>query len=132
MGYGPAARKTRDRVKVISMSSSSQQIKPSQTPTRPLKRPYSSTIPTPNCVVPKKFCKQPDIKRKMSIPPIPPVQSEAALAIFVHSSLKSMAQNDNFGDADRLAFIGRNVLTMAVAEVLFEKKPMLGAVELEV
>jgi dsRNA-specific ribonuclease len=68
----------------------------------------------------------------MSIPPLPAVQSEAALAIFVHSSLKSMVQNDKFGDADRLAFIGRNVLHMAVAEALFEKKPMLSAVELEV
>lgn len=83
-------------------------------------------------MVPKKFCKQSDIKRKMSMPPLPPVQSEAALAIFVHSSLKSLAQNDNFGDADRLAFIGRQVLSMAVSEVLFEKKPMLSALDLEV
>lgn len=66
------------------------------------------------------------------MPPQPPVQSEAALAIFAHSSLKSLVQNDNFGDADRLAFIGRHVLSMAIAEVLFEKKPMLGALELEV
>jgi dsRNA-specific ribonuclease len=66
------------------------------------------------------------------IPSLPPVQSEAALAIFVHSSIKSLAQNDNFGDADRLAFIGRQVLGMAIAEVLFEKKPMLSAVDLEV
>jgi len=60
------------------------------------------------------------------------VQSEAALAIFVHSSLKSSVQNDNFGDADRLSFIGRHVLSMAIAEVLSEKKPMTGALELEV
>jgi ribonuclease-3 len=83
-------------------------------------------------VVPKKSCKQPNIKRKMSLPPLPPVQSEAALAIFVHSSLKSLVQNDNFGDADRLAFIGRHALSMAIAEVLSEKKPMIGALELEV
>jgi dsRNA-specific ribonuclease len=67
-----------------------------------------------------------------SLPPLPPVQSETALAIFVHSSIKSLTPNDNFGDADRLAFIGRNVLNMAIAHVLFEKKPMLSAVELEV
>jgi dsRNA-specific ribonuclease len=85
-------------------------------------------------VVPKKFC----IKRKMStlppptLPPLPPVQSEAVLAIFVHSSLKSTVPNDKFGDADRLAFIGRQALTMAVAEVLFEKTPMMSAVDLEV
>ncbi len=68
----------------------------------------------------------------MSLPQLPPVQSEAALAIFVHSSLKSSAQNDRFGDGERLAFIGRQVLNMAIAEVLFEKRPMLEAVELEV
>ena len=68
----------------------------------------------------------------MTLPPLPTVQSEAALAIFVHSSLKSMMPNDNFGDADRLAFIGRHVLNMAVAEVLVEKRPMLSALELEV
>jgi dsRNA-specific ribonuclease len=83
-------------------------------------------------VVPKKFCKQTDIKRKMNLPPLPPVQSEAALAIFVHSSIKSLVPNDNFGDADRLAFIGRHALNMAIAEVLFEKKPMMSALELEV
>lgn len=68
----------------------------------------------------------------MSLPPLPPVQSEAALAIFVHSSIKSLVQNDNFGDADRLAFIGRQVLSMAITEVFFEKRPMLSAVDLEV
>ena len=68
----------------------------------------------------------------MSLPPLPPVQSEAALAIFVHSSLKSLVQNDNFGDADRLAFIGRHALSMAIAEVLSEKKPMMDALDLEV
>ena len=114
------------------MPSYSQRTNTSQTPTRPLKRPLSSTLPASSSVLPKKFCKQSDIKKKMSIPPIPPVQSEAALEIFVHSSLKSLVQNDNFGDADRLAFIGRQVLSMAVAEVLFEKKPMMTAVELEV
>jgi ribonuclease-3 len=60
------------------------------------------------------------------------VQSETALAIFAHSSIKSLVQNDTFGDADRLSFIGRQVLNMAIAEVLFEKKPMLSAVDLEV
>ena|SRR6266566_2040941 len=131
---GPQQAQTRDRVKVISMPSYSQQTNTSQTPTRPLKRPLSSILPASNSVVPRKSRKQSDIKRKMStgIPPLPPVQSEAALAIFVHSSLKSLVQNDNFGDADRLAFIGRHVLSMVVAEVLFEKKPMMSALDLEV
>ena len=83
-------------------------------------------------MVPKKFCKKPYIKRNMSLPPLPPVQSEAAVAIFVHSSLKSLVPNETFGDADRLSFIGRHVLNMAVAESLIEKKPMMSALELEV
>ncbi len=116
------------------MPSFSQHTNPSQTPTRPLKRPHSSssTLPASNWVVSKKFCKQLDIKKNMYLSPLPPVQSEAALAIFVHSSIKSSAQNDNFGDGERLAFIGRQVLGMAIAEVLFEKRPMLDAMELEV
>jgi hypothetical protein len=131
---GPQAQRaqTRDRVKVVSMPSYSQKTNTSQIPTRPLKRPLSSILPAPNPAVPKKFRKQSDIKRKMSLPPLPPVQSEAALAIFVHSSIKSLVQNDNFGDADRLAFIGRQVLNMAIGEVFFEKRPMLSAVDLEV
>ena len=68
----------------------------------------------------------------MPLPPLPNVQSDAALTIFVHSSLKSPVPNERFGDAERLAFIGRHVLSMAIAESLFEKRPMLGAVELEV
>src|SRR5258708_20814517 len=113
------------------MPSFSQQTNPSKTPNRPLKRPYSSPLSASNWVIPKRHCKQPNIKKKMSLPQLPPVQSEAALAIFVHSSLKSSAQNDRFGDGERLAFIGRQVLNMAIAEVLFEKRPMLETVELE-
>ncbi|KAH9996467.1 hypothetical protein BJV77DRAFT_942190 [Russula vinacea] len=67
----------------------------------------------------------------MSIPALPPVQSDAALTIFIHSSLKTTAQNDRFGDSDRLAFTGKQVLGMAIAETLFEKRPMLSAVDLE-
>lgn len=121
------------RERDISMPSFSQQTNTSQTSTRPLKRPLSSILPASTSAIPKKFCKQPDIKRKMpTLPPLPPVQSEAVLAIFAHSTLKSSVLNDSFGDADRLAFIGREALRMAVAEVLYEKRPMLTAVDLEV
>jgi dsRNA-specific ribonuclease len=68
----------------------------------------------------------------MSIPPLPPVQSDATLAIFVHSSLKGTSPNDLFGDGERLAFIGRQVLNMAIAETWFEKRPMVDAPDLEV
>jgi hypothetical protein len=111
----------------------SPQTNPSQTPTRPPKRPFSNnTLPASGWPISKKSCKQPDIKTKMSLPPLPPVQSDAALTIFVHSTLKSPVPNERFGDVERLAFIGRHVLSMAIAESFFEKRPMLGAVELEV
>ncbi len=110
----------------------SAQSNSSQTPTRrPLKRSFSSTLPASGWVVSKKVHKQPDIETRMP-PLLPPVQSDTALAIFIHSSLKSSEQNDRFGDAERLAFMGRKVLEMAIAEVLFEKRPMLDAVELNV
>jgi len=67
----------------------------------------------------------------MTLPPLPPVQSDAALAIFVHRSLKSSAQNETFGDGERLAFLGEHVLRMVVAEVLFDKRPMLDARNLQ-
>lgn len=63
-------------------------------------------------------------------PPLPVVQSETALAIFIHSSLRSSVQNDRFGDAERLAFLGQKALHMVIAETLFEKRPMMTAVEL--
>jgi dsRNA-specific ribonuclease len=66
-------------------------------------------------------------------PALPPVQGEATLAIFVHPSLRShSAPNERFGDGERLAFIGQRVLQMVLAEIYFEKRPMLSAVELEV
>jgi dsRNA-specific ribonuclease len=68
----------------------------------------------------------------MSLPPLPSVQSDATLAIFVHSSLKSEVLNERFGDGDRLAFLGQRVLQMVVSEILFEKRPMHDIMELEV
>lgn len=68
----------------------------------------------------------------MSPPALPPVQSDATLAIFIHPSLQTVsAPNERFGDSERLAFIGERVLQMAVAEIAFEKRPMLSGVELE-
>ena len=65
-------------------------------------------------------------------PPLPPVQSDSALAIFQHRSVKSAVQNERFGDAERLSFLGEKVLHMVIAEIQFEKRPMLVAVELHV
>ena len=112
-----------------AQSNSSQASTSSQTSIRPLKRPFSTTLPASSWVVPKKIRKHPDIASKMP-PPLPPVQSDSALAIFQHSSVKSSVQNERFGDAERLAFLGEKVLHMVIAEIQFEKKPMLTAVDL--
>lgn len=100
-----------------------------QAPIRSLKRTFSSTLPASSWVVTKKMRKEPDTETRMP-PSLPPVQSDTALAIFVHSSLKSLVQNERFGDADRLACLGQKVLHMAIAETLFEKRPMLDATDL--
>ncbi len=68
----------------------------------------------------------------MTLPPLPHIQSDAALAIFVHRSLKPSVPNDSFGDGERLAFLGEQVLRMVIAEILFEKRPMLDARYLQV
>jgi ribonuclease-3 len=68
----------------------------------------------------------------MALPPLPPIQSDATLAIFVHRSFKPPGLNDRFGDSDRLAFLGKRVLTMVIADTLFGKQPMLGYSDLEV
>ena len=107
----------------------SAQSSSSQTPIPHLKRPFSTSLPASSWVVSKKIRKHPGMASKIP-PPLPPVQSDSALAIFQHSSVKSSVQNERFGDAERLAFIGEKVLHMVIAEIQFEKRPMLAAVEL--
>jgi dsRNA-specific ribonuclease len=69
----------------------------------------------------------------MSLPPLPPISSNAALAIFIHRSFRSSGfSSDSFGDGDRLAFLGKRVLGMVVADVQFKRRPMLDFIELEV
>ncbi|KAI9445350.1 hypothetical protein H4582DRAFT_1806457 [Lactarius indigo] len=67
----------------------------------------------------------------MTLPPLPSIQGDAALAVFVHRSLKPSVPNDNFGDGERLAFLGEQALRMVIAEILFEKRPMLDARSLQ-
>ena len=111
----------------------SAQSNPFQTPTstRPFKRRFGSDLPASSWVVSKKFRKPSDIQQKMTPPPLPPVQSDVVLAIFVHSSLKVPMSDDRFGDGRRLAFLGQRVLRIVIAEILFEKRPMMDASELE-
>jgi dsRNA-specific ribonuclease len=62
----------------------------------------------------------------MTLPLLPPISSNAALTIFTHRSFRSSEfNNDNLGDGDRLAFLGKRVLDMVVAEIHFKKRPML-------
>jgi len=118
-------------VTLISMPPLSTQSDPSHTPTQSSKRPSSSTSPASDWVVSKRTRKQSKIETVMALPPLPPIQSDATLAIFVHRSFKPPGLNDRFGDSDRLAFLGERVLAMAVADVLFEKRPMLERPDLD-
>lgn len=79
----------------------------------------------------KKHRKELKTGTKMTPSPLPPIQGDASLAVFVHRSLKSSVPNDSFGDGERLAFLGEQVLRMAVAEILFNKRPMLEASNLQ-
>jgi len=92
------------------------------------KRPASDPLCAPPGVV-KKPRKELKLGTKMLIPPLPPIQSDAALAIFVHRSLS--IPNDSFGDGGRLAFLGEQVLRLVVAEIAFEKRPMVEAGNLQ-
>ncbi|KAI0271426.1 hypothetical protein BC834DRAFT_441831 [Gloeopeniophorella convolvens] len=64
-------------------------------------------------------------------PPLPQLSGDITLAVFTHRSLRSGQQNEPFGDGERLAVLGQYVLRMVVTEVLFNKKPLLVATELE-
>ncbi|KAI0048334.1 hypothetical protein FA95DRAFT_1678383 [Auriscalpium vulgare] len=66
------------------------------------------------------------------LPPLPTLQGEVMLEIFMHRSLSSGSLNEDFGDSERLATIGKRVLSMAVAQILFDKRPMLDATGMEV
>jgi ribonuclease-3 len=79
----------------------------------------------------KKSRKELKLGTKMIFPSLPSIQGDAALAIFVHRSLTPSVPNDTFGDGERLAFLGERVLRMVVAEIIFDKRPMLEARNLE-
>jgi len=93
------------------------------------KRPASDPSCAPARVV-KKPRKELKLGTMVMIPPLPPIQSDAALAIFVHRSLQ--VPNDSFGNGERLAFLGEQVLRMVVAEIVFDKRdPRLEAKDLQ-
>ncbi|KAI9461025.1 hypothetical protein BJY52DRAFT_1261830 [Lactarius psammicola] len=98
----------------------------SQTLSQSSKRPASDPLCSSGRISKKPY-KELKIGTKMTLPPLPHIQSDAALAIFVHRSLKPSVPNDSFGDGERLAFLGEQVLRMVIGEILFEKRPMLDA-----
>lgn len=102
----------------LSMQSNSSQGLPQSS-----KRPASDLLFAPGRVVKKS--RNEKLGTKMIIPPLPPIQGDAALAIFVHRSLSPSKPNASFGDGERLAFLGEQVLRMVVAEIHFERRPML-------
>ena len=70
------------------------------------------------------------------MPPAPPIDGEAMLEIFVHRSIRftgmPMNADSLYGDGDRLAILGEKMLESAYMNILFNKRPMLKAEDLEV
>ncbi|KAF8634873.1 hypothetical protein AX15_000628 [Amanita polypyramis BW_CC] len=76
----------------------------------------------------------------MSVPLLPTIAGDAhiILDVYTHSSLrnhlsKSFGQNklnDEYGDADRLALLGREVLDLAITHHWYRKSPLISAEEL--
>ena len=70
-------------------------------------------------------------------PPAPHIDGEAILTIFVHKSLKAASgaaekNGSPYSDRKKLSTIGNRMLLAAYSLVLFDKKPMFSAEDLEV
>ncbi len=75
----------------------------------------------------------------MSVPPLPKIDGDAhiILDVYTHSSLRSHLganeySNDEYGDADRLALLGREVLDLAITHYWYRKLPQISADQLVV
>ena len=72
----------------------------------------------------------------LSPPPPPQIDGEAMLEIFVHKSIRftgmPMNSDSPYGDGPRLAAIGSKMLEACYMTVLFNKRPMLKAEDLDV
>ncbi|RPD57039.1 hypothetical protein L227DRAFT_507228 [Lentinus tigrinus ALCF2SS1-6] len=68
-------------------------------------------------------------------PPAPQIDGEAMLEIFVHHSIKfagmPMNPDSPYGDGVRLAAVGGKMLEAVYMDILFQKRPMLKAEEME-
>ena len=70
------------------------------------------------------------------LPPAPQIDGEAMLEIFVHHSIRfpnaPMNTDSPYGDGQRLRTIGHRMLDAAYTSVMFDKRPMLNAEDLQV
>lgn len=68
------------------------------------------------------------------LPPLPQLEGSLLLDVFTHNSLHydGKTSNEDFGDNNRLADLGTQVLNLVVTQRLFFKKPMLTATEIVV
>jgi ribonuclease-3 len=63
------------------------------------------------------------------LPELPSLEASIALDVYAHSSLhyEGKPVNEEYGDNQRLAILGEAVLSMAVTQRLFSKKPLKSA-----
>lgn len=75
----------------------------------------------------------------MSVPPLPKIDGDAhiILDVYTHNSLRghlgsASDPNDEYGDADRLALLGKEVLDLAITHYWYRKMPLISAEQLMV
>ncbi|TCD65654.1 hypothetical protein EIP91_002327 [Steccherinum ochraceum] len=67
------------------------------------------------------------------IPNPPRLSGDIILEVFTHRSIRfaGAPANEDFGDADRLAFLGEKAFDIAVVDALFRQRPMLAVDDIE-
>ena len=68
-------------------------------------------------------------------PPLPSIDDpELLLQVYTHQSIQSDEQEfvENIGDNDRLEDLGAKALELAITQRLFDKKPLISAIEIAV
>lgn len=69
------------------------------------------------------------------VPPLPKISGDIILETFTHKSLRlegSIYSDEHSGDNERLSELGEKVVQLAVTEILFRKRPILGISEISV
>ncbi|EGN93111.1 hypothetical protein SERLA73DRAFT_64528 [Serpula lacrymans var. lacrymans S7.3] len=66
-----------------------------------------------------------------NLPALPKIDGDLMLDVFTHRSLAhNHTDNEDYGNTDRLARLGEDVLRMTITFCLFTKRPMLSASEI--